>query len=201
MSRGPDIERQWRDDLASALGITVVTPMLSHIAALKALNVKRVGVATYYGPELQESLREYLARFGIEAVVFPGYGSASQSSDLYATSLSTLDGVGYQDVYRYCRSNVPGQGSPIDAIYINGGGWDAEAAVSLLEADLRLKVVWGPAAELWATYETLSIHVAIPGAGTLLGGTMRIPRGGSHSVGIPSPTPKSKATASTSRIS
>jgi hypothetical protein len=101
LTRGPDVERKWRDDLASELGIKVLTPMLSHIAALKALNVNRVGVATYYGPELRDSIRQYLARFGIEAAVFPGFTTAPQGSGLYATDLASLDGVGYQDVYRY----------------------------------------------------------------------------------------------------
>jgi maleate cis-trans isomerase len=58
----------------------------------------------------------------------------------------------------------------VDAIYINGGGWDAAPVVDVLERDLKIKVVWALAAEMWLTYQKLRIDNPISNGGTLLSG-------------------------------
>jgi maleate cis-trans isomerase len=64
-------------------------------------------------------------------------------------------------------------GTPVDAIYINGGGWDAAPAVQLLEDDLQVKVVWALAAEMWLTYHKLAISNPLQGCGSLFSGNYR----------------------------
>lgn len=59
---------------------------------------------------------------------------------------------------------------PVDAVYINGGGWDAAPAIDYLERDLKIKVVWALAAEMWLTYHILKIENPVPGGGALLSG-------------------------------
>jgi maleate cis-trans isomerase len=59
---------------------------------------------------------------------------------------------------------------PVDAVYINGGGWDVAPAIEFLERDLDTKVVWALAAEMWLTYHTLKIDNPVPGGGMLLSG-------------------------------
>jgi maleate cis-trans isomerase len=56
----------------------------------------------------------------------------------------------------------------MDAIYINGGGWDAFPVIELLERDLGRKVVWALAAELWEVCERSGVAVHIEGSGVLL---------------------------------
>ena len=51
---------------------------------------------------------------------------------------------------------------PVDAVYINGGGWDAAPAIEFLERDLKIKVVWALAAEMWFTYHVLKIDNPVP---------------------------------------
>jgi maleate cis-trans isomerase len=63
----------------------------------------------------------------------------------------------------------------VDAIYINGGGWDAPPAIELLERDLGTKVVFALAAEMWATYRQLAIDVSIPDCGALLRDNLALP--------------------------
>ena len=58
----------------------------------------------------------------------------------------------------------------VDALYINGGGWDAAPAIDYLERDLKIKVVWALAAEMWLTYHILKIENPVPGGGVLLSG-------------------------------
>jgi maleate cis-trans isomerase len=59
---------------------------------------------------------------------------------------------------------------PVDALYINGGGWDAAPAIDYLERDLKINVVWALAAEMWLTYHILKIENPVPGGGILLSG-------------------------------
>ena len=166
--KGLDFERQWGQDLSRRIGLPVVTPMEPHAIALQALGVRRVALATYYGDELNQAIVDYFRRFGIESVVMEGMRFTGQSEALYATPLMALDEVSSVDVYRHCKRGLQRVGASVDALYINGGGWDAAPAVDLLEHDLKIKVVWALAAEMWLTYHKLAISNPVPDCGTLL---------------------------------
>ncbi|MCH7913663.1 MAG: hypothetical protein IH856_11610, partial [Deltaproteobacteria bacterium] len=86
-----DFERQWAQDLSKKVGLPVLTPMEPHAIALKAMGVRRVAVATYYGDELNQAIVDYFGRFGIESVVMQGFSSSGRSEGLYTTSLLALD--------------------------------------------------------------------------------------------------------------
>src|SRR5262249_29625470 len=125
--KGLDYERQWAADLSAKIGLPVVTPMEPHAIALKPVGVRRVAVATYYGSELNEAIVIYFSRFGLQSEVMPVLSLTGESSGLYTTSLLVLDEVSHMDVYRHCKralANMP----PVDAVYIDGGGWGAGAA-------------------------------------------------------------------------
>src|SRR5215831_19886293 len=94
---------------------------------------------------------------------------------LYTTSLRALDEVSYMQVYQYCKSGYQSLKQPVDAIYINGGGWDAPPAIDLLERDLGTKVVFALAAEMWATYKRLAIELSVADCGALLRGNFALP--------------------------
>lgn len=166
--KGLDFERQWAGELAKKIGLPVVTPMEPHAIALKTMNVKRVAVATYYGQELNQAIVDHFARFGIESAVMQGLSFRGQGEGLYTTPLLALDEVSYMDVYRHCKRGFKQLGAPCDAIYINGGGWDAAPAVELLERDLKVKVIWALAAEMWFTYHKLAVNNPVEGCGILL---------------------------------
>jgi len=167
--KGVDFERQWAANLSRKIALPVVTPMEPHAIALQTLGVRKVAVATYYGDELNQAIVNYFSRFGIESVLMPGLSFTGESSGLYTTSLSALDEVSHMDVYRHCRKGLLNMPS-VDAVYINGGGWDAAPAIEFLERDLKVKVVWALAAEMWLTYHTLKIDNPVPGGGMLLSG-------------------------------
>jgi maleate cis-trans isomerase len=167
--KGLDFERRWAAQLSERIGLPVVTPMEPHAIALQTIGARKVAVATYYGRELNQAIVNYFARFGIESELIPGLSATGQSSGLYTTSLSALDEVSHMDVYRHCKKGLLTM-PPVDAIYINGGGWDAAPAIDYLERDLNLKVVWALAAEMWLTYHRLRIDNPLVGAGALLSG-------------------------------
>ena len=169
--KGLDFERKWAEDLTKKIGLPVVTPMEPHAIALKAMGVKKVAVATYYGDELNQAIVNYFRRFEIDSLLMPGLNfSGQQGEGLYTTPLLALDEVSYTDVYRHCKRGLQGVGGSVDAIYINGGDWDAAPTVELLERDLKVKVVWALAAEMWLTYHKLSISNPITGWSSLLSG-------------------------------
>ncbi|MBI2088976.1 MAG: hypothetical protein HYT78_09575 [Deltaproteobacteria bacterium] len=168
--KGLDFERQFASDLSKKIGLPVVTAMEPHAIALKSMGVKRVALATYFGDELNQGIVNHFQRFGIESVLMPGFDFKGQREDLYTTPLLALDDVSYIDVYRHCKRGVQRLGRSVDAIYINGGGWDAAPAMEPLEKDLKVKVVWAIAAEMWLTYHRLAISNPIVGWGSLLSG-------------------------------
>jgi len=168
--KGLDFERQWAADLSQKIGLPVVTAMEPHAIALKTLGVRKVAVATYYGSELNQAIVNYFSRFGIESELMAGLSMSGESSGLYTTSLRALDEVSYTDVYRHCKKALLKMPS-VDAVYINGGGWDAAPAIEVLERDLKIKVVWALAAEMWFTYHVLKIDNPVRGGGTLLSGS------------------------------
>ncbi|MFQ5802739.1 MAG: hypothetical protein ACE5JQ_07600 [Candidatus Methylomirabilales bacterium] len=168
--KGLNFERQWAADLSKKIGLPVVTPMEPHALALKAMGVRKVAVATYFGDELNLAIVDYFRSFGIESAVIQGFSASGQVEHLYTTPLLALDEVSYMDVYRHCKRGLQQAATSVDAIYINGGGWDAAPAVELLERDLRVKVVWAIAAEMWLTYHELAISNPVTGCGSLLSG-------------------------------
>ena len=167
--KGLDFEREWAAQLSAKIGLPVVTPMEPHAIALQTLGVRKVALATYYGNELNQAIVSYFSRFGIQSEVMPGLSTTGQSAGLYTTSLLALDEVSHMDVYRHCKKALAGM-APVEAIYINGGGWDAAPAIDYLERDLKIKVVWALAAEMWLTYHTLKIENPLFDSGALLSG-------------------------------
>jgi maleate cis-trans isomerase len=63
----------------------------------------------------------------------------------------------------------------MDAVYINGGGWDAFPVIDVLERDLGTKVVWALAAELWEVCERAGVAIHIERGGMLLREGYRLP--------------------------
>ena len=126
--KGLDFEREWAAQLSAKIGLPVVTPMEPHAIALQTSGVRKVALATYYGNELNQAIVSYFSRFGIQSEVMPGLSATGQSAGLYTTSLLALDEVSHMDVYRHCKKALARM-APVEAIYINGGGWDAAPAM------------------------------------------------------------------------
>lgn len=166
--QGLDFERQWGQSLAQRLGIPVTTAMEPGAIALKAIGARRVAVATYYGPELNQAIADCFARFGLESVILGGYSLDGTHEGLYTTPLRALDDVSATQVYRYCRDGVRRNDAAVDALYINGAGWDYVPALDLLERDLQIPVIAATNAEMWLTYRRLGISHRVEGLGVLM---------------------------------
>jgi maleate cis-trans isomerase len=168
--KGLDFERQWGENLSRKIGLPVVTPMEPHAIALHALGARKIAVATYYGDELNQAIVNYFAQFEIEALIMGGFSLSGQGEGLYTTPMLALDEVSYAQVYQYCKRGLQQLGTQVDALYINGAGWDAGPVVDMLERDLKTPVVWALAAEMWLSYSKLAISLSVPDCGRLLRG-------------------------------
>jgi maleate cis-trans isomerase len=165
---GLDYERRWGQELAAKIGVPVITSMEPGAVALKTIGARRVAVATYYGDELNQAIADVFGRFGMESAILGGFSLTGESEALYTTPLRALDNASYADVYRYCKAGVRRLGEPVDALYINGAGWDYVPAIDLLERDLRLPVISATNAEMWLAYRRMGISHRVEGVGTLM---------------------------------
>lgn len=166
--KGLDFEREWARKVSEQTGLPIVTPMEPHALALQAMGARRIAVASYYGDELNQAIVRYFARFDIEALIMGGFSLSGEGEGLYATPLLALDEVSYAQVYQYCKRGLRELGTKVDAIYINGAGWDAAPAVDMMERDLKTKVVYALAAEMWLAYWKLQIDPQVSDCGSLL---------------------------------
>ena len=91
--KGLDFERQWAAELSKKIGLPVVTAVEPQAIALKAMGVKKVAIATYFGDELNQAIVDHFSRFGLESVILPGFSGTGQTEALYTTPLLRLDDV------------------------------------------------------------------------------------------------------------
>jgi maleate cis-trans isomerase len=165
---GLDFERRWGQELAAQIGVPVVTSMEPGAIALRTVGARRVAVATYYGDELNQAIVEVFRRFDMESAVLGGFALSDEREALYTTPLRALDNASYTDVYRYCKAGVRALDAPVDALYINGAGWDYVPAMDLLERDLAIPVISATNAEMWLSYRRMGISHRVQGVGTLM---------------------------------
>lgn len=167
--KGLQFERAWGDRLSQELGVPVLTPMEPHALAMQALGIRRVGIGTTFGSELREAMVDYLTEFGIQCSYFemraPGEPRPSLGPDQL---VETLDELGFEEVYRYCKRGLIGLGPDADGLYVNGGAWDVGEAIDPLEEDLGTNVVFGQAAEVWFAFKKLRVNHRILNRGALL---------------------------------
>jgi maleate cis-trans isomerase len=172
---GLAFERRWRRALSKRIGLPVVTAMEAHAMALQALGASRVAVATYYGNELNEAVARYLGHFDIEAELLGGFSLTGEGEGLFSTPMHAQATITSRQVYDYCYQGVQDGRDDVDALYINGAGWDVAAIITKLEQDLHADVVWGPVAEMWLSYWMLGISNEQPDCGRLLRGEGVVP--------------------------
>lgn len=110
----------------------------------------------------------YVTRFDIEGIVMGGLSVTGKEDALYTTSLMALDEMSFMQVHQYCKAGIQAITPKVDAIYINGGSWDAPP-------DLGTKVVFALAAEMWQAYGRLAIDPVICDRGVLLRDNPAVP--------------------------
>jgi maleate cis-trans isomerase len=146
------LTRQWEKRYKTP----VVTDPQMHVAALRAMKIKKFIGASYSALQNKIVLK-YMAQSGFKALAMePIDVPFDQVAQI---SVETL----YAHVKRLYRKH-PGA----DGIYIQGGGWQTVRVVEILEKDLQIPVVHATVCEAWQIHTRLDVRETKPGYGRLL---------------------------------
>ncbi|AWT53054.1 aspartate/glutamate racemase family protein [Mycolicibacterium smegmatis] len=168
MAQGPGAHRESEEVIAKAAAdnghpAAVVSSAGALVRSLTALGAQRVAIVTPYVPALTKLVTDYLEGEGI--------------SVLDAVALGVDDNLA---VGRLDPGNLPGLARNLsregaDAIVLSACvQMPSLASVQLVEDELGLPVVSAATATAYETLAALGHQPAIPGAGSLLGGSVAV---------------------------
>jgi maleate isomerase/arylmalonate decarboxylase len=148
------------DEIAARNGIAAVTTSAAIVAALKALHVGRLSVATPYHAALNDHETHFLEEngFAVERLIGLGIG-AGGPSEYPLIAQTPLDKV--YETARACF--VPGS----EALLITCTDFPTLPLIAGLEAEFGVPVVTSNQATLWASLRAADITDSIAEAGTL----------------------------------
>ena len=154
-SCGPD----WDENLCTMLceggRCTATTTSSALIAALKALGVKKVALATPYEPRLNEKLIEYVQHFGVDVVSHSGLG-LTQDWDIGRLDPATLNDL----VHKVNTDEA-------EAVFVSDTGIVLSPIVEALEQDLCKPVFSSNMASMWYALQLAGVREKMPNVGSL----------------------------------
>ena len=135
----------------------IFTSSTNHVAALKALNAKKIVGVSYFRGEINNIFAEYFRKSGFDILAFEGMD----------VDFDAVQNLAPHQVYAFIKNLVLKNGK-VDAIYMLGTGWKALGIIELLEQDLELPVVHPVVARVWEIQKRLKIKELKKGYGKLL---------------------------------
>jgi arylmalonate decarboxylase len=146
-------------DLAERTGIPAIATAGSVVAALRALQVKRVAVATPYVDFINEREKEFLAEHGFEVTSLHGLRLGETQAER-----RSIGRVPPEHVYRMARiCDRP----EAEAIFVSCTNLATLDVIARIEADLGKPVVTSNQACFWHCLRSLGIPDRIEGYGRL----------------------------------
>ncbi|MEE2761400.1 MAG: aspartate/glutamate racemase family protein [Pseudomonadota bacterium] len=153
---GVDWDERLAARLRDAAGLPVTTTASAAIAALKALSIKSVSVATPYVEEVNKIERAYIEARGIQVINIAGL-QFTRGEELHS-----LDQTAARD---FCRSSMD---KLADGLFISCTDFASIDFAGELEQELGKPVVTSNTATLWSALRLLNQDHAIDGYGRLL---------------------------------
>lgn len=157
MRLGLDGERARIDGWEARHGVPVFTSGTNHIAALRALGVRRFVGASYFPGDINDTFARYFRDAGFDVLAMEGMTVPFQE----AGNLSPHQV--YTHVKRVFLAN-PGA----EAVYMLGSAWSVLDVLEVLERDLGVPVVHPIPARVWEIQKRLNVHEPRTGYGRLL---------------------------------
>jgi maleate cis-trans isomerase len=145
------------DRLSAALNIPVATALTSSVAALKVFSAKRVLLMTPVDDKLKEMYRDFLVRFGIDAI----YPAQTLRAHTDAQKLTPDD---VESMTKTTFAQHPG----VEAIYFQGALLDPIKVLEKMENELNVPIIASNPAMLWFILSRLGLRYRISGYGRLL---------------------------------
>ncbi len=153
--KGPGYDQEIIRRIKRVFPGTVTTTTTSVIEAFKALDIKRVAVASPYIDEINQALKRYLESVGIEVVSIKGLGIVKD------TEVGKLTPeVAYELAKKIDRPEA-------QAVFISCTNFRSLEVIDILEKDLEKPVVTSNQATMWNLLRLLGIHGSIKRYGEL----------------------------------
>jgi maleate cis-trans isomerase len=137
--------------------VKIFTSGTNHVAALKALKVKRFVGASYFSGEINDTFASYFKKEGFNVLGMEGI-------DVPFNQVQTLS---TEQIYAFIKA-LALRHKNAQGIYMLGTGWKALKAIPMLEQDLGIPIVYPVTARVWEIQRRLSIYEPIDGYGAIL---------------------------------
>lgn len=125
------------------------------VEAMRALDIKKVALATPYEPRLNEKLIEYVRHFGVEVVNHTGLGLTLD------WDIGRLDFATLSDMVRNVDT------AEADAVFVSDTGIVLSPIAKALERDLGKPVFSSNMASMWYALQLAGVKESIPNLGSL----------------------------------
>ena len=156
--RGAAFNQKLIDDVKKATGLPTTSMSTAVVDGLKAVNAKRIAVATAYADEVNGRLRGFLGEHGFEVLTLKGLG---------LEAIGAAEKITQADLQQFC-AGVFDSAPKADALLVSCGGLRTLELVAPLEASCRVPVVSSLPHALWAGMRLLGLHVKAPAYGRLI---------------------------------
>ena len=137
--------------------VPIFTSGTNHVAALRALKVKRFVGASYFKGEINKTFGTYFKKAGFDVLAMEGM-------DIPFNKVQTLSS---HEIYGFIK-NLVLKHKRAQGIYMLGTAWKALEAIPLLEQDLGIPIVYPVTSRVWEIQRRLTICQPIKGYGRIL---------------------------------
>jgi maleate isomerase len=153
---GPEWEKTLLKRMKTmAGGITVINTSQSSVEALRAVNAKRIVIATPYIDEINEPAVDYFTKQGFDVLECKGLGY-DDDHEIAALPLEV--------VYRLVRETDV---SEANVVFISCTNLKTAPIIETLETDLKKPVISAIQASLWYALKVMGINDFVSGTGSL----------------------------------
>ncbi len=155
--RGAALTGTLRAEMERATGLPCSTMSHAVVAALRALGIRRVAVATSYIDELNDRLGEYLTHEGFVVTAIEGLSlvDVQQIGDVPAATLIDLG------------ERVARRDPSAEAVFVSCGGLLTHGVIEPLEARLGLPAIASSPAGFWDVVRLAGLDASAEGFGRL----------------------------------
>lgn len=154
---GPGYDQQVIQRIQEAGGTPAVATSAAVVEALRALNIKKVCVATPYPDEVNAKIPPFLEGNGFQVVNMVGRG-------LGAKSALDIGDDPPEQIYDFALAHWNPEA---DGVFLSCTDWQALAVVERLEQAIGKPVVTANQATIWTTFQKLGYTEPIQGYGRL----------------------------------
>lgn len=154
---GVGSEQKLAERIERASGIQATTSQFAAIAALRALGVKRLAIASPFDDHQNGKLKEYMEGNGFAVTALAGLGAPLSEYAFLANETS----------YRLGRKAVREAGGAVDGLYLPCAKWPTVENIGALERDTHVPVVTSIQAMMWYCLRRVGLRDRIEGFGKL----------------------------------